>query len=414
MTKNVSVKVKRKDSVVKDKRMALFIQVIYDRIMKRAILEMEVSENEWQEDTASIIIPPDADNRRIAELMLARETLSRNLQDMHTVISQLIGTKDCSSEKIIEYFGNYNRKLMWLEYILLVIEKKKFCRSDSTVRNYRNSYNTFHEFCKGKDIPINGVDENLISAFESYLIEKGTSRNTVALHCRNLKSVWNTAQKENVIPPCPNPFRNVCTHIGKTEKRAIKEKYIHKLENLNEEKAPGLDLARDLFLICYYLRGMAFIDLAHLTPANIKGRYLVYKRRKTGQEIKIQLLPLMLKIIRKYQKPGQYYLFPILTNQNASWKEYDSALRLQNKRLRVIGAQIGVHLSTYVARHSWASIAKEKGISEDVISECMGHTSLHTTRIYIAQLSNTRQDDANRTVILGKKWKKIYSRNRWR
>lgn len=402
MTKSVSVKVRRRTSVVKGKRTALFLQVIYDRIMKRAVLEMEVSEDEWQEDTESIIIPPKTDNRRIAELMLARETLCRNLQDMNTVISQLIGKKECSSEKIVEDFSHYNRDVMWLEYVLAVIEKKKACRSDATVRNYQSTYKTFHKFCGGKDIPIKEVDENLILAFESYLIEKGASQNTAALHCRNLKHIWNFALKENVVAPCPDPFRNVCTHIGKTEKRAIKEKYIHKLEDLNEENAPGLDLARDLFLICYYFCGMAFIDLAHLTPANIRGRYLVYRRKKTGQEIKIKLLPLMLKIIQKYRQPGQYYLFPILTNPDASWKEYDSALRLQNKRLKVIGAQIGVHLSTYVARHSWASIAKEKGVSEDVISECMGHTSLHTTRIYIAQLSNTRQDDANKTVVMGK------------
>ena len=121
----------------------------------------------------------------------------------------------------------------------------------------------------------------------------------------------------------------------------------------------------------------------------------------------------MQAIIRKYQCPGQYYLFPILKNKDASWKEYDSALRLQNKRLNILGKQTGVHLSTHVARHSWASIAKAKRISNEVISDSMGHTSMATTQIYIATLDNSIVDKANRIVVMGEKYSKSSYRNQF-
>ena len=79
-------------------------------------------------------------------------------------------------------------------------------------------------------------------------------------------------------------------------------------------------------------------------------------RRKTGQVLKVELLPVMLKIIRKYHQPGQPYLFPVLKNADASWKEYDSALRLQNKRLNILGNQIGTRYFSVIARFSVLSI----------------------------------------------------------
>ena len=398
---NVSVKVKRKTSAIPGKRMPLFLQIIYNRVVKRVVLDLKLTEQEWIETTQTILIPPDAGNERIKALMLIKEALERNLAEMEEIVQHLKDTKECSAERIVHDFRNRKCYTLWLEYIQLVIEKKRGQRSGTTIRNYQNTHKTFRDFLQGEDIPIKDVDEDLIISFEKYLTDRKLSKNTIAFHCRNLKAVWNFAVREQVIEQRPSPFRNINTKIDKTEKRAITEKYLHKLEALNLENAPGLSLARDLFLFSFFVRGMAFVDLAHLTLANIHGNKLIYVRRKTGQVLKVELLPVMLKIIRKYHQPGQPYLFPVLKNADASWKEYDSALRLQNKRLNILGNQIGTHLSTYVARHSWASIAKLKGVTEEVISDCMGHTSVNTTRIYIASLDNSKLDRANRKVIVG-------------
>lgn len=405
---NISVKVKRKQSLIKGKQMPLFIQIICNRQVKRIVLDLKLSSGEWISETETIVIPPEADTGRINELLNIRQRLNEYLNRIRQVIAIQQKKEKCTAEHIIYGYQHFNNYTFWLKYILLFIEKKKNRRADTTIRNYQSSYNAFYKFCGGKDIPIKDINEKLVLKFEEYLLNKGTSRNTIAFYCRNLKTIWNMAVKEQIIEHRPSPFLRVNTKIEKTEKRAINEKYIHKLEELDVRKTPGLSLAKDLFLFCFFARGMAFIDLAHLTSKNIHGKYLIYVRRKTGQILKIELLPVMLKILKKYQRPGQHYLFPILKRENESWKEYDNALRLQNKRLKILGKQIGTHLTTYVARHSWASIAKLKGVSEDIISDCMGHTSVKTTRIYIASLDNSRLDRANRMVIIGKNRHSVY------
>lgn len=400
--KKVSVNVKRKPSVVADKRMPIFLQLICNRRVKRIVLELQVSEKEWQQETQTVSIPPNTENKRIAELMQIRETLGKEMKTVEAITQNLCEKADCSVEKIVQKYRESKQYTFWLAYIRQAIKKKQTERSAATARNYQSACNAFLKFLGGQDLPIDNVDEALLEKFGKYLLDKGISRNTIASYFRNLKAVWNMAVKDHIIEAQPSPFRNISTSIEKTEKRAISEKYIRKLETLDLKNAPGLTLARDLFLFCFLVRGMTFVDLAYLTPANIQGKYLIYVRRKTGQKLKVELLPAMLKIIRKYQTPDQYYLFPILKNKEVSWKEYDSALRLQNKRLKILGDQIGIHLSTYVARHSWASIAKQKGIPEEVISDCMGHTSVRTTRIYICSLDNSKLDKANRKVIMRK------------
>lgn len=406
---NVSVKVKRKLSLIKGKPMPLFLQVISHREVKRIVLEWRVSENEWLPETESVIIPPDTDTERFNELLQIRQQLELDLKNINNVVRFLFKKDECSAENIVEGFRFIKRYTFWLEYIQLVIEEKqKAGRSVSTLRNYQSSYNAFSEFLEGKDIPIKDIDEEKIRSFEQYLLEKGISANTIAFYCRNLKSVWNRAVRDHVIEKQPSPFRDVNTGIEKTEKRSLDKKTFSKLENLKVGNK-RLELALDIFLFCFYARGLTFVDLAHLTESNIRGKRLVYIRRKTGQILKVELLPIMQAILKKYRKPGRHYLFPVLNNVNASYSDYDSALRLQNKRLQKLGEMIGCHLTTYVARHTWASFAKAKGISEEIISESMGHTSLETTRIYIASLDSSKIDRANRIVVMGKQYDKMNS-----
>ena len=135
---------------------------------------------------------------------------------------------------------------------------------------------------------------------------------------------------------------------------------------------------------------------------NLKGDKIVYCRQKTGQQLQVRLLPVMKKLIARYRNVSGPYLFPVLRSPTASYLEYTSALRLQNKRLKKLGKLVDADLSTYVARHTWASIALQKGIPEELISKGMGHTSVKTTRIYIADWDNAQLDRANEIVILGK------------
>ena len=124
---NVSVKSKKKKLLsFPAKRMPLFLQIIYNRVVKRVVLDLKLTEQEWIETTQTILIPPDAGNERIKALMLIKkEALERNLAEMEEIVQHLKDTKECSAERIVHDFRNRKYYTLWLEYIQLVIEKKK-------------------------------------------------------------------------------------------------------------------------------------------------------------------------------------------------------------------------------------------------------------------------------------------------
>lgn len=397
-----SVKLKKKQSVVAGKRMPLYLQVIYRRKVKRIILDYQLSPEEWIAETETINLPYGEENHRIEYLLQVRMEVEQKRRLIQRIIRKLEEENQLSLERIVSEFFASTRPVGWLQYMSRFIEHEKKKKAASTIRNYQSTLNVFRDFLQNKDIPVTEIDHVLLKSFEEYLLNRSLASNTVSFYCRTLRTVWYQAVNDGVIEPQVCPFRGIHTATAKTKKRAIDEKTLEKLKNLHLEDCPNQEFALDLFLFCYYARGMTFIDLAHLTRKNIKGKTLTYTRKKTGQVLTIEILPIMEALIRKYQKKGQFYLFPILKGENPTFKEYDSALRLQNKRLGKIGKKIGCYLSTYVARHTWASIANQKGIPIEIISESMGHDSLKTTMIYIATLDFSRIHDANRIVVLGK------------
>ena len=112
---NVSVKVKRKTSAIPGKRMPLFLQIIYNRVVKRVVLDLKLTEQEWIETTQTILIPPDAGNERIKALMLIKEALERNLAEMEEIVQHLKDTKECSAERIVHDFRNRKCNTLGLE-----------------------------------------------------------------------------------------------------------------------------------------------------------------------------------------------------------------------------------------------------------------------------------------------------------
>ncbi|WP_373803770.1 tyrosine-type recombinase/integrase, partial [Bacteroides heparinolyticus] len=134
--------------------------------------------------------------------------------------------------------------------------------------------------------------------------------------------------------------------------------------------------------------GMPFTDLAHLKQSQVKDGVLTYHRRKTDRPVRVKLEKCMLDILEKYRAEGTDYLFPILykvKDGKIQSVSYACALNRYNRSLKLLArrAGIAVKLTSYVARHSWASIAYEHGVGLPVISKALGHTDTKTTLIYI-------------------------------
>ena len=225
--------------------------------------------------------------------------------------------------------------------------------------------------------------------------------NSSSFYMRNLRAIYNRAV-ERELTVQRYPFKHVYTGVDKTVKRAVPLKVIRRIRDLDLTLSPVLDYARDLFMFSFYTRGMAFVDMAYLKKKDLQNGVLVYRRQKTGQQLFIKWEKPMQEIVGKYDTSATPYLLPIIRDMDTdARKQYKNAAHLVNDKLKKIGRQLGlaIPLTSYVARHAWASIAKSKNIPISTISEAMGHDSENTTRIYLASLDTSVVDKANSLIL---------------
>lgn len=273
----------------------------------------------------------------------------------------------------------------------------------NTARNYHTAINRLHRYTDFSPLPFHAVTSHLIGRFEKHLQSQGCSLNTISCYMRSLRAIYNKAVASGIATQ-QFPFTHAFTKNEQTRKRALPCIMLRKLIGLDCTGHPALQLAKDIFLFSLYARGIAFIDIIHLRQTHIHEDYLVYHRRKTHQKITVKLEPPCLDILRKYAgiSPNGY-LFPILKSTSPAEKhqEYRYQLGIYNKRLKQLGKLLGIrhHLSSYVPRHTWASLAREQGIPLSIISESLGHTSEQTTRIYLKELEKQKLDQANQKLI---------------
>ena len=217
--------------------------------------------------------------------------------------------------------------------------------------------------------------------------------------------------------PQQHPFSDVYTGIAPTRKRAIPTEDVSQIKSLQSVKdlSPKEEMARDTFLMSFYLRGISFVDLAHLRKSDLKDGYLHYTRSKTGQRLTIRWEDEMQELLEKYQAQtaSSSYLFPFLVDERNKSQDktidkkkdevrlYHNAEARISYHLRKLGAKIGIKgkLILYVARHSWATAARDNDISISVISEALGHHSETTTQIYLRSIRSSEVDDANAKIL---------------
>lgn len=296
----------------------------------------------------------------------------------------------------------YSKKLSTFKFIQSIIEQMISSGKIRTAETYISTYKSFMNYRNGQDLSLNAITSDIINEYEQYLIQKHLTRNTISFYMRILRAIYNRAVDKDLIQP-RKPFKKVFTGNDQTRKRAISLEHIKNIKNYDLIDKPHLAFARDIFMFSFYTRGMSFVDIAYLTHANINNGYLIYRRRKTNQQLVIKLEKCITDIINRYSSINSIYLFPIINHTSSidSRKQYLKSFRAINYQLHKLAKLINLHinLTSYVARHSWASIAYNKSIPISVISECMGHDNESTTRIYLSSLDTTILDQANNLIL---------------
>lgn len=280
------------------------------------------------------------------------------------------------------------------------LEQQKRAR---TAEGYTSTMNSFVLFRNNKDLSFEAFDSELMEMYEAYLKEKGLVKNSTSYYMRIWRTVYNLAV-EGGYTIDKKPFKHVYTGIDKTVKRAVPFKVIKMIKDLDLALEPPLALARDLFLFSFYTRGMSFIDMAYLKKSDLQHGILTYNRKKTGQRLTILWEQLMQEIVDRYRDDDSDFLLPILRGSDVDdRKQYKLRAKQIGRNLNKVGLRIAlkIPLTFYVARHSWASIAQDRRVSTDLIREGLGHDNEKTTHIYLASLSTSQIDQANRKILKG-------------
>ena len=377
------------------------IRVTKDRKLKYVSLGISVNPENW--DFSQQEPKLDCPDREYLELLIADK-----LKEYKSKIIELKATnQEYTSSTLVEKvcLNRLNRNSV--EDIFQTQMKRL---SSVGRRNYylsvKQLYNSLLEFNKHLDIPFSDIDVSWLRKYEVFQREKGLAENTIGIRFRTLRAIYNIAIDENAVSPDLYPFKkiNVSKLQQDTAKRSLTKEDVERVLAYKSSNR-YMKFPVDLFAFTYYCGGINFVDIANLTNDNIQDGKIVYKRQKTKKLIKIPLQPQAIELIKKYSKRNPPYLFPILSTFHKT--DVQKANRIHkvisnvNRRLRDIGEELNLPLTltTYVARHSQATVMKKAGVSTAVIKEIMGHSSEKVTQIYLDSFDNEQIDEAMKNLL---------------
>ena len=311
-------------------------------------------------------------------------------------------------------------------YMLAVIEKLKHEQKYAAAHGYLCALHSFQDFVGGRGVPLpmNEVFRpERLKAYEEWLMQKKArplKPNSVTCYMSSLRAVYNRWMPAGTPGHDAKMFADVHTRVVSQTKRALQGWQMEKV--LAGSPFIAGQTALDYFRLMFLCRGMPFIDLAHLRKRDLQGRYLVYLRHKTKRPMRVELCPEALRLLREYGKksPDSPYLLPILdADTPGGWglyKDYQDALRHFNRELAPAVELLlpGIRVSSYTARHTWATLAYHMGLPLGVISQSLGHSSIRVTETYLKPFENERLDKANKQLIAAVKkgkWKSFANNN---
>ena len=395
-----SIKVKFRPSSGADREGTIYYQIIHGRSQRLLLTNYRIYPREWDNKSSTVVISSDSTRKPVTLTM--RDSIRQDMRRLTRIIRQLDDSGlSFSTDDIIAEFRRQNHEYTLFNFMSAIIVRLKKNGKQRTSETYSSALSSFRNFRCNNDIMLDCLNSDVMEAYQAWHRQKGNTRNTISFYNRILRAVYYRAV-ENGMTDDRHPFRHVYTGVDKTVKKALPLQTIRKIKHLDLSNQPSLDHARDIFMLSFMLRGMSFIDMAYLKKADLANSHITYIRRKTGQQLSIRWTREMQNILDKYPENNSVYLLPIIRDHTNNERQIYKYLSYKiNHNLKKVADRIGISipLTLYVARHSWASIAKSEGVPISLISEGMGHDSESTTRIYLASLDTEAVDDVNSKLI---------------
>lgn len=371
-----------------DGRYPLVFQLIHCRRKKLLYMGHRICESGFDEKKGKVLFRSDQEmtNKEVAAINRAVRQIRKEILER---ISQLEQTGiPYTLNDLLPKRMQKPTRLYLLNHIDGQIVRKKSLGKDGTAAAYQSTRSSLAKYIGTDDIPMSDVTRCFVRDYADFLYRKGAASNTVSYYLRNFRALYNQAITDGYQPRTEYPFFKAQTRPFKTVKRAMSQEDMRTLISLQLDNTPELVVARDLYLFSFYAQGMAFVDIVHLKKRNISNGILIYSRHKSKQLIRIIITPEMERLMNKYMRDDEH-IFPIINSETtlSDYAQYRMALAAINRHLKKIAAMLHIQqpLTTYTARHTWATMAHEFGAPVSVISEGLGHTSEEMTRIYLKE-----------------------------
>jgi len=396
-----SVKLVLGDHPAADHTAHIYVRIIHNR--KKAYIQTKaaVTFSDWKaadqivKNSCKIYYDIPALNEHLWNLKAQVNTFVNNLIDINTLTASQIKIRFLAKDT--EYF--------FCEYAEKIMDELRTANRIGNLTVYQMAVSFLKKHIAEPDIIFAKMDTALLYHLESAHLAAGNTRNSLSVYMRTLKAIYNRAIKDKLAKPEWYPFAGYRIKTTKTAKRAIRKKDIEKIERYCPAAGSPLCHARNYFLFSFYLIGINFTDMAFLKISNLKGNRIEYYRAKTGRFYSLRVNDKAMAILIPYLegKTGDDFIFPVIRRpEDATLRRKDimNALKTFNKYLKLMATELGIDakLTSYVSRHSWASIGKQMNVPIAVISEALGHENIKTTQIYLDSLDKDVIDTASRLI----------------
>ena len=342
----------------------------------------------------------------LEEVLESKSKKNIEIQDIiHKEFNRILKNVNILVERGTFSFSNLNNMLgkniggTLNEMISAKIKELENEEKFGTSAFYKGTLSLLKRYMK-HDVPIKEVTVEWLNGLEKFIL-KTANQTTVAMNMRNIRATMNIAKQVGVIRESDYPFGRGKYQIKEAsgKKKALNKKQLKAIAEYSDGSMTT-EFYRDLWLFIYFCNGLNVADLISLKFSDIQNGEISFIRKKTKdrtrdvKRIYAAITPEMYSIINKWGNDPKksIYIFPFLKPGDSAWeheKKKKNLTKLINKRMKMIGEKLNLgKITTYVARHTYATVLRNEGVPISIISPMLGHSSVTTTEIYLADLES--------------------------
>ncbi len=285
------------------------------------------------------------------------------------------------------------------------IKDQKIAKRIGNARVYQHTLNAVKNFRNKRDFTFDELNLDFLNRFERHHLQKGNKLGGLSVYLRTIRAINRKAIKAGIADKEGYAFEDYIIRSGKPQKKALTLSAIKKISELKLKKSTSLHRDRNIFMMSFLLNGMSFVDMAHLKLSNIVDGRIRYSRQKTDEPFDIKVHEQLMPILKYFSngKRKSDYLLDIIQEETTS-EQYDKitwARKRHNRNLKELAKMAGIeeNVTSYAARHTFASGADDMGIPLTAISKMMGHKKISTTQAYLSGLRKSKIDDYQDDII---------------